>query len=646
MIIARAVLGLLVAQAAPPTAAPAPASAATQIAAAVLAAPEERRAGATVLGYDVQGKLVTLREGSNDLVCLADDPKAGGFSVACYHKDLEPFMARGRALAAQGIAGQARNDVRWKEIEAGTLPMPREPRTLYVLTAKDYDAAKGEAIDPYLRWVIYVPFATAESTGLPTKPIENGPWLMHPGTAGAHIMITPVRPQPRPSGAATAVPAGQIAGSYRFERNGWIFVHLEGPPAQIGYQHGYRLAPEIADLLRVTKPFLKETTKKDWSFYRDVAERILWPGIDEEYRAELDGIVSGLAAGGVRVDRWDIVALNSIEEIPGYYLPWLQKRQGQTPITHAPGNCSAFVATGDWTKDRRIVMGHNAWTSYITGERWNIVFDIKPARGHRIVMDGLPGIIASADDFGINDAGIMITETTITQFEGFDPKGTPEFYRARKAMQYAESIDDFVRIMVDGNNGGYANDWLVGDNKTGEIARLELGLKNWTVERTKNGFYVGSNFPVGAKLIEEETTFKVNDAANSPNARRTRWEQLMAQHKGRIDAELGKQFEADTYDVIEKRDGPTERSLCGAVEASPRGIPEWDWGPYYAGGTVQAKVVDATMAGKLEMWAAMGRPCAPDFKADPYLAQRPEYGWMRGLLRDMPSGAWTVFGAK
>ena len=93
-------------------------------------------------------------------------------------------------------------------------------------------------------------------------------------------------------------------------------------------------------------------------------------------------------------------------------------------------------------------------------------------------MDGLPGVIASDDDFGVNSAGIMVTETTITQFEGWDPAGKPEFVRARKALQYSRSIDDFVRIMLDGNNGGYANDWLIGDNKTGEIALLELGLKN------------------------------------------------------------------------------------------------------------------------------------------------------------------------
>jgi hypothetical protein len=187
----------MMAQAAQPATPAAIPAAGAQIAAAVLAAPEDRRADATVLGYDEKGELVTLRKGTNEFVCLADDPRASGFSVACYHQDLEPYMARGRALRKQGITNQrAINDTRWKEVQAGSLKMPKEPRTLYVLTGKSYDAASGAVADQYLRWVIYVPFATPESTGLATKPVENGPWLMDPGTPGAHIMITPARPKP------------------------------------------------------------------------------------------------------------------------------------------------------------------------------------------------------------------------------------------------------------------------------------------------------------------------------------------------------------------------------------------------------------------------------------------------------------------
>ncbi len=170
-------------------------SAADQIAATVQAAPEEMRAGAAVLGYDSDGKLTELRKGTNELICLADDPKDARFSAACYHKDLEPFMARGRELAAQGIAGGARNEnYRWKEIKEGKLKMPKEPRMLYVLSGKGYDAASGKVVDGSVRWVIYVPFATAESTGLSTKSKRGEPWLMDAGTAGAHIMITPPAP--------------------------------------------------------------------------------------------------------------------------------------------------------------------------------------------------------------------------------------------------------------------------------------------------------------------------------------------------------------------------------------------------------------------------------------------------------------------
>lgn len=162
-----------------------------QIAGAVLAAPVELREGATVLGYNAQGGLAQIREGKNELVCLATDPTKTTFNVACYHKDLEPFMARGRELLAQKVTGPKRNEIRFKEVEDGKVRMPREPRTLYVLTGTSFDAASGKVQDPYLRWVIYVPFATPQSTGLSTKASEGAPWLMSPGTAGAHIMISP-----------------------------------------------------------------------------------------------------------------------------------------------------------------------------------------------------------------------------------------------------------------------------------------------------------------------------------------------------------------------------------------------------------------------------------------------------------------------
>ena len=379
------------------------------------------------------------------------------------------------------------------------------------------------------------------------------------------------------SGEPAKGDAGLLKNSSRTSQDGWIVVHLEGTPEQVGYQHGYLLADEITDLLRVCQPFLEKTSKRDWNFYRQAAEQMLWPRTEPEYQREIDGIVAGLRARGGKADRWDLVALNALEELPYYYVPWLDKKEGKTPTTHAPGNCSAFIATGSHTRDGRIVVGHNCWTNYVVGSRWNVIFDITPVQGFRLLMDGLPGIITSDDDFGVNAAGIMVTETTITQFEGWDPEGKPEFARARKALQYSRSIDDFVRIMLDGNNGGYANDWLVGDNKTGEIARFELGLKNHLVQRTRDGHFVGANFPIDDKLTQEETKFDVNKKDSSPNARKVRWEQLMSQHKGRIDVELGKAFENDDFDVIDQKHEANDRTLCGRVEVTSRGVPEWDW---------------------------------------------------------------------
>ncbi len=441
-----------------------------------------------------------------------------------------------------------------------------------------------------------------------------------------------------------AVLTERIRGAYRLERDGWIYVHLEGPPDRIGFQHGYLLATEIGDFLRVIKPFLERSTRRDWEFYRSAAEKMLWPRIDEEYRREIDGIVAGLNAKGVNADRWDLVALNANQELPFYYVPWIDRSQGKTPTTHAPGNCSAFIATGGYTKDGRIVIGHNSWTNYVVGTRWNIIFDLSPSSGARMLMDGLPGVIASDDDFGVTSAGMLITETTITQFEGWDPDGKPEFVRARKAMQYSRSIDDFVKIMLDGNNGGYANDWLVGDNKTGEIALFELGLKNHSVRRTKDGCFFGANFPDSPKLLREETRFDEANKTSSPNARKARWEQLIGEYKGKIDLEVGKRFETDDFDVIQSKNGANERTLCGRVEISPRGAPEWDWGPYYPGGTVQSKVTDGNLADKMAFWGQVGHH-GSDFHADAFLKEHKEYEWMRGLLKDMKCGPWSRFEA-
>jgi hypothetical protein len=432
---------------------------------------------------------------------------------------------------------------------------------------------------------------------------------------------------------------------YRFDHGGWIYVHLEGSPHDIGYQHGYLLASEIGDAFATVRLEMTHDTGRDWDFFRRAARTMLWPKIDPEYQAELRGIVDGLQARKTKLDLDDVVAFNAFSELPDYYVPWLnqQTRAENQPTLDALEHCSAFVATGSWTKDHGIVMAHSNWTTYMEGSRWRIIFDIVPETGYRILMDGIPGVIASDDDFGVNSAGMMITETTIANFQGWNTNGKAEFVRARKAMQYADSIDTYVKIMLDGNNGGYANDWLLGDRKTGEIARFELGLKHTKLWRSSDGYFSGANFPSDPDVIKDETTFDPNNPASGPNARRIRWDQLLNGNKGKIDTSLAEIFLGDHYDTFTKKEGANRRTLCGHGDTTAETLPGSTAPPFDPFGAVQGKVMDSRMAASMDFIARIGHPCGINFDAAKFLADHPEFSWESPVLRDMVAGPWTDF---
>lgn len=171
-------------------------SAEIQIKGALLAAPTASKDGALVYGYNEKSEFVVLRKGTNEMVCIADDPAQDGFSASCYHKDLDPFMERGRELKKQGKSPKEILDQREADVKAGTFKMPAAPTTLFVFyaPAANYNKDTGEVKDGLFRYVVYIPYATAETTGLPLKPNADAPgmpWLMDPGTHAAHIMISP-----------------------------------------------------------------------------------------------------------------------------------------------------------------------------------------------------------------------------------------------------------------------------------------------------------------------------------------------------------------------------------------------------------------------------------------------------------------------
>jgi hypothetical protein len=439
----------------------------------------------------------------------------------------------------------------------------------------------------------------------------------------------------------------RLSKAHREDKNGWVYVHLEGSPADIGYQHGYLLSKEIDTIIKVMQFYLPHTSNQNWQFYRNAAKRFMWKKIDPEYQTEIKGIAEGLQAKGFKYDSLDITALNANIELASYYVPTLMNQQKPgSGNNRAPGNCSAFIATGSFTKDGKIVMGHNNWTDYIIGERWNVIADIIPQKGNHILMDALPGLIHSGDDFLETSNGLLITETTITGFNKFDTTKTPEFVRARKAAQYSHNIDDVIKIMTTDNNGGYANDWLIGDTKTNEVAKLELGLKDYQVWRSKDTAIIGSNFPSDPKLIREETTFDVNDKTTSPNARKLRLQKLVAvDNKGKLDAKTGKMIEGDRYDALHKMNAANRCVVDGHVDEDPKGCMEWNEGPYYPMGAVQGKVTTAALAKSMQFWTHMGHPGGDDFLAAPYFKKHPEYAWQSKYLRDMKAYPWTLFSA-
>jgi outer membrane protein assembly factor BamB len=319
------------------------------------------------------------------------------------------------------------------------------------------------------------------------------------------------------------ISSGIYEKGYRYNVQGWVYIHIEGESYERGYQYGYLASAEIVDMINrwsnwghkedIMKLFFRksydEISETWWKICKSKAEKIFWPQFPDEYKQEIKGIAEGVAARGGTVhgslvDYKDVLTLNVIEETrqtikyPGGMGRPLKAvigkikngfGKGLVKESYEPGHCTAFIATGDATIDGRIVMAHSTifYPNYIP-QRANIILDVQPSKGHRFIMTSFPGYIWSSEDFYQNENGIMLMETSMRQGPWKTRGTTPVGVRAREAIQYSDSIDDVIKSMKDGNNGLYPNDWVMGDTKTGEIASLELALHNQAVTRTKNGF--------------------------------------------------------------------------------------------------------------------------------------------------------------
>jgi hypothetical protein len=425
-----------------------------------------------------------------------------------------------------------------------------------------------------------------------------------------------------------------LTKAYRYDKNGWIYLHIEGEPFERGFQRGYLTANEIDECLKTMAHMQEFQTAKELNFFTTAATKLFKGKIPKEYIEEMKGMVAGMQKAGKEITYEQMLFMNGFIDIRWYWWPHEKESMG--------AGCSAFIATGDATNDGGIVMGHNTWSHYALFRFCNIIIDIVPDEGHRILMQSWGPCIYSVTDFFITGGGLIGTETTIGSFSGFNKKGTPVFVRARKAMQYANNIDEWAEIMIKNNSGAYANSWLLGDIKTNEIARLELGLKHHSLEKDTDGYFSGSNITDNIKILREETESNYDDVRSTYVARRERWKQLMKKHNGRVSTEIAKQMLRDHYDVYLGKENPSSRTICGHVELDDGSIPTSKYA-YSPIGALDGKVVDSKMAKDWKIMAKWGSSCNIGFDSQKFLERHTQYDWLEGYLKDLPAEPWTVF---
>jgi hypothetical protein len=462
-----------------------------------------------------------------------------------------------------------------------------------------------------------------------------------------------------PTNPASVAPksSAPLLSNYRVERDGWIYVRIEGKPFERGFQYGYCCADRINESIEVLS-YDVQHNGLPWDYLRYCSKELCWRNIPPEYQQEIMGIAAGVRARGYRnVDWVDILTSNALFEVVSY-LNWLLYTGQPLPeysgwqlkpehfVLPEIGGCSAFIATGSYTKDGEIVAAHNSWSGYMTSQFFNTILYIKPESGHAILMQCYAGWIWSGTDWAMNDAGLLLSETTISGVVTYNPDGIPVFVRERYGMQYTDNIDDLIEVMNTSNTGGYANMWIIGDAKTGEIATMELavnltGESICAVRRTFDGFYGSCNYPLDDRIREEAALlFDWTDPSTSEYSRYVRWGQLETLYKGEIDVELAKKFAlADHYDTyLELRDHPCDRTLCGHGEDARA----WD---FYPMGAFDGKATDTTLILEMKTWARWGHPCGIPFDAEAFLAAHPVYEWQRPYLVDYPTRPWSLFEA-
>ena len=438
----------------------------------------------------------------------------------------------------------------------------------------------------------------------------------------------------------------KIKNGIGYDKNGWRYISVKGSPRDRGYAYGYLCAKDFKDVQKMLKFVSMESHGLPWEYFvKEINDdfKDMTKTEFSEFYEEMEGIAEGCTAGGCSTDIDEIIAWNFYMSIPY----WFSKKSQNSGAKEGGSKdmCSAFMAVGDWTADGKIVCAHNSFVEFIDGQFFNVILDLNPDKGHRFIMQTTPCFIWSGSDFFVTAKGIIGTETTIGGFYPYE-KRFPIGYRIRKAMQYGDTIDEYCEILLHENSGDYANSWLFGDTNTNEILRIELGLKYHNIERTKNGFFIGFNAPYDQRIRNlEVNNCGFYDVRRHQGARMVRLNDLMDEHKGKINIDIAKKIISDHYDVYLEKENPCSRTVCSHYELDSREFmsdpsrPK----PFAPRGAIDGVVCDTDMAKQMRFDAIWGSSCGMEFKGADFFKKHRQYAVFASYIRDRPVQEWTKF---
>jgi hypothetical protein len=451
----------------------------------------------------------------------------------------------------------------------------------------------------------------------------------------------------------------KVKNGISYEQNGWLYVSIKGNPKERGYAYGKLIYKEMKKVRETLDFVIYNDYGVKWDFFIEAYKKYYKEKIMDmfpEFYEEMEGFAEGCSAGGFKMTVDDIAAWNNYFTLTESWWANMPEEESialrgsiKSNVSSREGGsgdrCSAFIANGSWTADGKIVVAHNNFSNFVDGQFARVVVDLNPTKGNRFIMMGFPGWTWSGTDFFVTSKGIIGTETTIGGFIAYE-NNVPISCRIRNAMQYGNTLDDYVKMLLDGNSGDYANSWLFGDTNTNEIMRIELGLKYHNIERTKDGYFIGFNAPYDPRIRNFEcVNTGFDDLRRHQGARRVRLAELMDQYKGKLNIQGAQEIIADHYDVYLKKDNPCSRTCCSHYELDAREYmsdpsrPK----PFQPRGALDGNVCDTTMAKAMSFSLRWGNSCGTPFDKNKFCDEHREWDYLRPFLNDRPEQPWTTF---